>query len=300
VLWCSEATIYGRFGYGRATSEAEVTVDRHRAGIDPAVVAGAGLRAEIGDPADSLAEVEALYETIRAVRPGMPRRSAAWQRTAIGDYDSQRAGASRLRTVLFRDGEGTVRAAIRYRVEGWAAETATSPRRTRVSELYADSPGAWAAAWSWIGELDLVGGYRAGSRPVDDPLLLQLIDLRAAKVEPGDALWVRLVDLPAALAARGYAGTTEAVVEVTDATLPANAGRWRIATTPEGAQVTRTDEPGDLSLDTAVLAEAYLGSAGSLVRSLQAGRVTEHRPGAVSALSRAFDSDVAPWCPVHF
>jgi predicted N-acetyltransferase YhbS len=100
VLWCSEATIYGRFGYGRATSEAEVTVDRHRAGIDPAVVAGAGLRAEIGDPADSLAEVEALYERPSArfvpgcraeALPGSGRRSVTTTPNEPGRADSGRS-----------------------------------------------------------------------------------------------------------------------------------------------------------------------------------------------------------------
>lgn len=301
VLWCSEATIYGRFGYGPASTESHLTVDRHRSGIDPALLAPAEpLQAEVADPVESLAEVEALYEAVRRTRPGMPRRTDAWQRVAVADHEVERAGASALRAVLFRDRAGSVRAAARYRVEGWAAETPERPRRTRVSELYADSPQSSAVAWSWLGQLDLVGGYRAGARPVDDPLLLQLADLRAARVETGDALWARLVDLPRALTARGYATTTEVVLEVTDPVLSANTGRWRLQTAPSGATATRTDAAPDLALDTAVLARAYLGLGGSLLRSLHAGLLTEHRAGAVAELSRAFDADLAPWCPVHF
>lgn len=307
MLWCSEATIYGRFGYGHATSHVAHTVDRHRAGIDPALVAaGNPLQAEMADPLASLAEVESVYESMRRTRPGMPRRDDRWQRAAVADHDAERDGASTLRVVLFRDPAGTVRAAARFRVEGFAAETVGNPRRTRVVEQYADSPAAGAAAWAWLGQLDLVGGYRASTRPVDDPLPLQLTDLRAARTETQDAIWVRLVDLPGALAARGYAGAADVVLDVSDAALPANAGRWRVRTAgpgaagAPGAEVTRTDDPADVALDTSVLATAYLGRAGALLHAQQAGRLTEHRPGAVAELSRALDSELAPWCPVHF
>ncbi len=301
MLWCSEATIYGRFGYGHASSHARISVDRHRAAIDPLLLAAAEpLQAEMRDPAASLDDVESVYEAVRRTRPGMPARSPAWQRLAVADAVADREGMSALRAVVFRDRAGTVRAAARYRVEGWAGETPDRPRRSRVGELYADGPAAAAAAWSWIGQLDLVGGYRAGTRPVDDPLLLQLSDLRAASVETDDAIWIRLVDLPAALAARGYAAAVDLVLDVADLTLPANAGRWRVRTDADGATATRTDDPADLTLDTAVLAQGYLGRAGALARAHAAGYVTEHRAGAVAELSGALDSAVEPWCPVHF
>ncbi len=43
-----------------------------------------------------------------------------------------------------------------------------------------------------------------------------------------DNLWVRIIDLPAALTRRAYAGPVDVVLEVTDELLPANAGRWRL------------------------------------------------------------------------
>ena len=57
------------------------------------------------------------------------------------------------------------------------------------------------------------------------PLFLQLQDPRRLGLTVGDGLWVRLVDLPAALAARSYAGPGELTLEVADTFMPANAGR---------------------------------------------------------------------------
>lgn len=301
ILWCTEATIYGRFGYGPATSHSRIAVDKHRAAIAPALLAAAEpLQAELRDPLDCLAEVESVYEAVRASRPGMPRRNATWQRAAFDDSEHARAGGSALRAVLFRDGAGAVRAAARFRTSRWPDDGPGHARHTQVDDLYAVDPGAAAVAWSWIGQLDLVGGYRAGTRPVDDPLPLQLVDLRGAEVDTRDGAWVRLVDVAAAIAARGYAGAADVVVEVADATLPANAGRWRLRLGPAGGSATPTTAAADLSMDVRILAGAYLGSRGKLARAAQAGLIQERTPGAVQELSRALESDVEPWCPVHF
>jgi predicted acetyltransferase len=137
--------------------------------------------------------------------------------------------------------------------------------------------------------------------PVDDALLHLLVDPRAVVPKVNDNLWVRLLDLPVALAGRRYAAPVDVVLEVTDARLPANAGRWRL--TADGrdadgaftATVVRTGEPADLRLDVRELGAADLGGR-SLAAQARAGLVVEERAGAVQSAAAAFLWPVAPFC----
>ncbi|MGD0242323.1 MAG: sterol carrier protein domain-containing protein [Streptosporangiaceae bacterium] len=132
---------------------------------------------------------------------------------------------------------------------------------------------------------------------MDDPLPLLFTDARAVRVTGvRDETWLRLVDVPRALAARGYeAAAGPLVIAVTDELLPANTGGYRI-----GADgVRRADDPADLSLGVAALASAYLG--GTRFSALaQSGRVTQHRPGALAAADRLFATPRAPFAGTSF
>jgi predicted acetyltransferase len=89
------------------------------------------------------------------------------------------------------------------------------------------------------------------------------------------------------------------VLDLTDETLPRNAGRWRLAADPNGVDVSRTRATADLSMDVRTLSAAYLGDD-TLARAALAGLVDEHTTGAVAALGRAMRGDRAPHCPYMF
>jgi predicted acetyltransferase len=165
----------------------------------------------------------------------------------------------------------------------------------RVRELLATTPEARARLWSFLLDQDLTATLTWHSAPVDEPLPLMLANPRGADLAPRTGLWVRLVDLPRALTARAYEGELDVVLEVSDASCPWNAGRWRLA----GGACERTTAPADLTLDTAALAAAYLGGT-TLVQLAAAGRVDELRPGALQRASAAFRGAVAPWSPDNF
>jgi predicted acetyltransferase len=148
--------------------------------------------------------------------------------------------------------------------------------------------------WGRLADLDLMGRVETGSRPLDDPLVHQLVDLRAAAPRLGDGLWVRLVDVGAALAARTYVTELDAVIDVTDVACPQNAGRWRLRAGPAGAVCERTPDGADLALDVRALGSAYLGGE-TLAALAGAGLVTEHSPGMLARASRAFTHDIAPF-----
>ena len=128
---------------------------------------------------------------------------------------------------------------------------------------------------------------------MDEPLLWLVNEPRRLGAELSDALWVRLVDVPAALAARRYATDIDVVVEVTDELLPENAGRWRLVGGPSGAECTASTAPARLACDVRALGELYLGGAG-LGALAAAGRVRELVPGTVAAVGPAFGWHRAP------
>jgi len=110
-----------------------------------------------------------------------------------------------------------------------------------------------------------------------------------------DALWVRLVDVPAALAARAIGPGEAVVLEVRDAFCPWNEGRYRVG---DGG-VKRTSAAPDLRLEVNSLGSAYLGGF-SFAQLARAGRVEEVRQGAAGRADALFRWGRAPWCPEMF
>jgi predicted acetyltransferase len=302
ILWASEAVIYGRYGYGRASWHLDFTLRRGEGGL-AGTQAGDGLRLRIAEPEAALPELAKVYDAVLASRPGMFGRNDAWWRSAIFDPAEQRHGASPLRCLLAEDASGPRGYALYAGVDTW---TGFLPENVlTVRELMAADPAASAALCTDLLSRDLTTEFRLPHRPVDDPLLYQLADPRRTRPKLNDNLWVRIVDLPRALAGRRYSCPVDVVLEVRDEILPANAGRWRLSTTtaaPGGglaASCVPASSPADLALDVTELGAAYLGGTrlGAMAGS---GLVAELRPGAIRQLTAALAWDPAPWCPMVF
>jgi predicted acetyltransferase len=147
--------------------------------------------------------------------------------------------------------------------------------------------------WSVLLDLDLMARVETGPLPVDDPILSLLVDARGAMPVTNDLQWVRILDLPRALSDRRYAAPVDAVLEVTDALLPQNAGRWRVRAEAHGAvEVSRSEAEADLVLDIRELGAAHLGAV-SLAALAQAGLVTVRRPEALARAATAWSWPVA-------
>ncbi|MEE1928381.1 GNAT family N-acetyltransferase [Streptomyces sp. TRM 70351] len=297
VLLASEPPIYGRFGYGMATQQVKATIDtaRVRLAVPPEAD---GVRLRWADPAESLQRCEALYARLVPGRPGMiARASDEWARDRIADPPGDRKGASPLFCVLAeRDGELVGYA--RYSVTPQWDEA--GPHGTvGLRDLDALDPGAGAALWRFLAGIDLTSQIETGGRPVDDPWLHLVSDPRRCATRLKDQLYLRPVEVGAALAARTYAAPVDVVLDVTDAFCPWNTGRWRLAGDGAGAVCERTGAPADLALTVRELGGAYLGGV-RLSALAGAGRVRELRPGALAAASAAFGSDLAPWVPHSF
>ncbi len=249
-----------------------------------------------------MTELKAVYEAVRPTRPGMlTRRDGFWE-LHLSDPEFMREGSSPMRCVVAEDQSGARGYGLYSTKPDWGSDGMPAGSLS-VRELFWTDPAACAALWSDLLSRDLVTQVRARLRPPDDPLRHMLVDPRRARAQVTDGLWVRLVDLPAALARRAYAGDIDIVFEVTDTLLPANHGRWRLTASGQAdggkAECERTTAEPDVALPVSALGAAYLGGC-RLGGLAAAGRITELRPGAVARLSTALYWDPAPWSPMMF
>jgi predicted acetyltransferase len=308
VLWASESVIYSRYGYGRAMWHADFTLHRGEGALARTAPADAGLRLRLANPAAALPELAKVYETVAPARPGFIARNEPWWRGLVYDPPDRRHGTSPLHCVLAEDDSGPRGYALYSAVSRWDSDTSLPDSSLSVREMVGADAAASAALVADLLSRDLTTEFRIRGRPVDDPLLYQLADPRRARPRLKDALWVRIIDVPGALARRRYSGPADAVIEVRDDLLPSNAGRWRLTTSgsaADGGGLEASCVPAgaadraDVVLDVTSLGAAYLGGT-SLSALAAAGLVAEGRPGAVRQLSAALAWDLAPWCPVNF
>ena len=292
ALWASESTIYGRYGYGMASLAAWMELPRDRSAYAAPLERRGRVRlVEVDEAKGAFASV---WERVRAARPAMFARSETWwQSRVLTDPPHWRdhPGPKRL-ALLEIDGAPEAYAIYRHDPR-W--EGGSSTGKLLVLEALGATPQATAEMWRYLLDVDWMGSITGQLLPVDHPLLVLLAEPRRMGFRIGDRIWIRLVDVGAALAARSYAAGDPLVFDIADAFCPWNEGRWKLA----GGRVDRTDEEPDLRCDVAVLGAAYLG--GITFRQLaDGGRVEELRPGAVARADVLFRSDRAPWCPEIF
>lgn len=294
-LWASESVIYGRFGYGLATLATRVEIERPRSAfLRPVEDPG---RIRLVERSEAAGLLPAVYDRARPGRPGMWSRTPKFWEGWLADPESWRDGAS-ARWHAVHESQGVADGYALYRVKhDWAGGT---PRSVlSISELIAASDAAYASLWRFCLDVDLIGRITAWPRPPDEAVRHLLADARALKMRVQDGMWLRLVDVPAALAARRYGAEGSLVIEVADGFCPWNEGRYALEGDPEGARCEPTRRNPDLALSANELGAAYLGGVrpSTLAR---AGRVEELRAGALRTADAMFGWDQDPWCPAVF
>ncbi|WP_055715517.1 GNAT family N-acetyltransferase [Streptomyces torulosus] len=292
VLLASEAPIYGRFGYGPATYTARVTVPRHRAALavpraravadTPATGADNGSvevlrRAECGET------LEELYDRYRRAQPGALSRPRRWWDLRAGQPPISPAPRY---VAVHRDADGVP--------DGYASYSIESGTLT-VDETITTDDTAFTALARFVLGHDLVSKVVFEHVQPEHPLRWQLADFRAGEVSSDtDWLWVRLLDIPGALTARGWFTDGELVLDVEDPFL-GERGRYLLTVQDGKADCVPTDREPDLSLDVSDLGSLYLGgtAAGTLVR---AGHIRAHRPGATTLADALFRAERSSHC----
>ncbi|MFD3688123.1 GNAT family N-acetyltransferase [Nocardiopsis sp. NPDC058631] len=297
VLWSSEGGIYGRFGYGPAIRQFHATVPRAHAVLRPDAPRDPALTVELTDPGAVREEIEELHRRTAPLRNGQILRKPGWWGRLLHDAERDRRGAGPLRAALVRGPDRAEGYALYRVLHKW--ENGLPEGEVRAVEVVSATPAARVALYEHVFSRDLATEASLEHLAEDDPLTVLLANPRHLVRTGFDSLWVRLVDLPGALAERSYATPLDTVLEVTDRYAPWNAGRWRLRADGEGARAEATDEAPDLALDVSHLGAAHLGR-GSLTGLVDAGLATEHTPGAAARLDTAMHVPRAPLCGTSF
>lgn len=293
TLMASEPGIYGRHGYGMAVVEQLVTLARGTTLTAP------GLDAEVDQITTALvaARDDSMVDRIRrcAARvarsapgsivlwPGFYRELMRETAAALRNKESRRFLFARL------GGEDVGLATFR-REHRW--ERGRPDGIVHVGMLLG-SPAAKLALLRRLLALDLMGQVELPMVGADDPIWEWIGPRGESAALPRDNLWLRIIDLPGALTARGYEDDCDVVVEVSDAQAPWNAGRWRLQIRSGEAAVSPTQAAADLVMPIDQLSAAYLGGV-NLVARHRAGLLIERTPGAALSLWRALRTSVAP------
>lgn len=286
ALWASEAPIYGRYGYGPAVPTVGVELRRAHAGLVRSAPVG---DVELVDAADARRLIPPIREQVRAQRPGLLSRSTAWWETLVDDDPpGTRQGASpRFHAIVPGRGYALYRVRLRW-------DDGVPNGEVIVAELHALDAEAAAALWGFVTDVDLTERILAGRRPPDDPLLLLLADPARARVDREWPLYLRVLDVPGVLTARGYVGSDQLTIEVVDEHIADNHGRFTLSVEQGVADCRRTQRAADLTLDVRELATVLLG--GVRTNALHAaGRVVEHTAGAASRFDQLLLTPLAPW-----
>lgn len=293
VLLASEASIYGRFGYGPATYTQRLTVEHHRAALTlpraraqtaASATGPDGGTVEVLSRADCGEIVEDVYDRYRRAQPGALSRPHRWWALRAGQPPISPAPRY---IALHRDADGVP--------DGYASYSIDESRTLKVDETITADDAVFTALARFVLGHDLVSQVVFHHVPPRHPLRWQLADFRAAEVSGDmDWLWVRLLDVPRALTARGWFTDGDLVLGVEDPFLGEH-GRYLLTVRDGKADCVPTDREPDLSLDVRDLGSVYLGGTApsTLVR---AGHIRAHRPEAATMADALFQADRPPHC----
>ena len=292
ALWASEETIYGRFGYGLAAFCGEIKLAHEYTSFAQQFEPEGTIR--FLEPDEAREAVPPVYERVRALWPGMfSRNDLWWEHREIKDPEERREGAGPKRWVVYeRDGSVDGYAVYRHKP---GFEEGTSTAELRIIEALAATPTAERDLWGYLLSIDWKATVRAFLLPPDHALFFLLATPRRLRYRMGDGLWVRLVDVGAALSGRKYAGDGAVVFDVHDEFCPWNEGRWKL----EDGAAARTDDDADIALSARSLGSAYLGGV-SFSTLARTGRAEELTDGALMRADGLFRWDRHPWCPEIF
>lgn len=289
LLYASEGGIYSRFGYGLASLAGSLDVAREHAQLWDDEPSGQARILE-GDE-ETLELLPGIYDRVQAQTVGMFTRTQDWWKIRRLHVRPDSPGGELVRVALEVD--GALNAYALYRLNFGVRDMVTETK-LEVREALGTSPGSLAAIWRYLLGIDWVARIETSWLPLDHPLLLWLREPRRMGFTVVEALWVRLVDVGAALARRRL-GDGTVVLDVRDEFCPWNQARWSI----RDGSVDRTTVEADVVLGASELGSVYLGGF-TFDQLLRAGRIEEAKPGGAARADELFRTPRQPWCPELF
>jgi predicted acetyltransferase len=295
ALTASEASIYGRFGFGAATSEQSIKVDTGARFLLDHNPAGT---VEVADPKVLLDLAPQVFDRVHRLTPGSIGRHEFYRQLASGSVRRDGDGADpKLKAALHYGPEGGVDGYVSYRFCGWDTE----PYAMEIVDLVAATQGAYLELWQYLAAIDLIERITWEEAPVDDPLPWALADARCVDAStPRDMLWLRILDVKKALEGRRFSADGRLLLKVADP-LGLDPGTFALEIQGGEAAVDRA-APGlesDLELDVSALSSIYLGAVHPVTLAA-AGRIREATPGAAARAAAMFAVERPAHCLTHF
>ncbi len=291
-LWASEDTIYGRYGYGAASRVGQALLPRGTADLRPGLPEREG-QVRLVDHDEALRAFPRIYERIRQRRPGFVSRSKPWWDTRIlDDNEFRRGGAGPMNRVLLEIDGRPAGYAI-YRIFQHQTEW---KRTLRVQEAIGLGPRATREIWRFLLGIDWMDDIQMRLLPLDHEIWHLLARPRTLGMKVFDGLWVRPVDVGAALSGRSYATDGRVTLEiVSDPLFEDNVGTWTIT----DGRARRSSRRPDVRLDVQALGSVFLGGF-SFAELARAERVEESARGGIVRSDALFRTEAEPWCPEIF
>jgi predicted acetyltransferase len=295
ALNASESGIYGRYGYG--PTSAWQTIELGLRGLQfresaPRAMPGSITELTIGEVAQQL---PALHARCFGRWGGELERPAgmwfAHLRPRLGKSLPTYAG--------LRDASGALVAAVAFTVEQ-AFDDIAFANVLEVVDLFGIDDRSEALLARWLCERALAGTVKAERWNPRSVLGLLLADGRMLRTTmAADAVWVRVLDVPAVVAARPTTGVGTVCVRVADAMVASNDRTWVIEGIDGQLRCTPSDVDPDLTLGIEQLAPLLWGFRRASALA-SAALIEVHDQAALATLDRLLATDSPSWCSVGF
>lgn len=302
LLTASETSIYRRFGYGIASDVAHLQVAAQSVRFDPPLDDTGTF--ELIDPHIDTSVLEELHDRIRRLSVGWTNLPAGMWAQIRRDPVPGRGGRTPLRGVIHRDGSGNGDGYVTWRIAPRRHPDRLAGNTLHIEHLTAADGDTEAALWGFLASIDLVTEVSWDVAPVDPAIRHRLVEPRQLRtLARADMVWARLLDVPAALSARGYGATASITLGVTDRFETELGGRFRLECAGRNElgrceRIGNNSGPADLTIDTADLASITMGGVTPSLLAA-AGRLV----GSAHAIDTAdalFVLPQRPWYPIEF
>ena len=295
ILTASEATIYGRFGFGAVSESAKFSLKCPRGATMRAEHTGSVLAV---DPATQEETISRLFTEAHQGTFGSVSHSRFDIGNAMGlweDYDAL-TPIKNLRSAVHLDAGGVIDGFVSYEFSGWKSK----PPALRIGQLITLNGAARRELIAYLADHDLIEEI-TGTGPIDDVLRTSLENIRDYKITGvSDHLWLRILDIPAVLTARSYGNDGTITVDVRDDLLLSD-GAWEIIVQDGVPRVHRAPAGNrvDATVDIRDLSPLVMGTR-SASHLYQAGLLKAHTPGTLEILTALFATSEVPYCQAAF
>lgn len=293
-LWASQAAIYQRYGYAQATVLRSYDIDSVDIGFFDGDNGLGDVRRYEAEPGFTAAKK--IYIDFIAERTGYLHRSTAMWRNNALNVD---AAPGPIHIAISHDGQGVPNGYVIYTLRADRTNHPSRKQAIDIRDLAWLSQDAYRSLWHFIARHDLVGRVRWGTAPLDDPASALFVEPRLLNPTNREGEWLRVVDVAAALAGRGYDRAGEVSIGIAaDPIAPWNEGTFKLQADTEDARVTKIPGSAELNLSVKTLALAFSGRYS--VHRLAGWGLIEGERCALNRLNDLLATRYAPHCPDHY